>query len=54
MIGIKMDELKLLIAAKLDVTDFMDVMGWDLADLLDNINEEVLEEATTQLERAVR
>ena len=42
------DELKLLIAAKLDVTDFLDIIGYDLADLLEVLGDEI-EEYQTQL-----
>jgi len=37
------DELKLLINAKLDVTDFLDIIGYDLADLLDVLEDEIEE-----------
>ena len=37
------DELKLNIAAKLDVTDFLDIIGYDLADLLEVLGDEIEE-----------
>jgi hypothetical protein len=46
-----MDELKLLIASNLDVTEFLDIIGYDLADLLDKMDEEI-EEYQSQLLRA--
>ena len=42
------EELKFLIAAKLDVTDFLDIIGYGLADLLDVLEDEI-EENKTQL-----
>jgi len=33
-------ELKLLIAAKLDVTEFLDIIGYDLSDLLEKLEDE--------------
>ena len=35
------DELKLLIAAKLDVIDFLDIVGYDLSDLLELMEDEI-------------
>lgn len=40
------DELKLLIAAKLDVIDFLDIIGYDLADLLEVLGDEIEENYT--------
>jgi hypothetical protein len=37
------EELKLLIAAKLDVTDFLDIIGYELADLLEVLGDELEE-----------
>jgi hypothetical protein len=42
------EELKFLIAAKLDVTDFLDIIGYGLADLLDVLEDEI-EEYKAQL-----
>lgn len=35
------DELKDLIAAKLDVTEFLDILGLELVDILDKFEEEI-------------
>lgn len=37
------DELKDLIVAKLDVTEFLDILGYDLADIIDKFEEEIEE-----------
>ena len=37
----ELNELKLLIAARLDVTDFLDIIGYELADLLDVLDDEL-------------
>jgi len=37
------DELKDLIVAKLDVTEFLDIMGYDLADIIDKFQDEIEE-----------
>ena len=37
------NELKLLIAARMDVTEFLDIIGYDLADLLEKLVEEIEE-----------
>lgn len=37
------DELKLLIAARLDISEFLDIIGYDLADLLEVLGEEIEE-----------
>jgi hypothetical protein len=49
------EELKARIVAVLDVTDFLDLIGYDLADLV-NIPEieEQIEEAYTRIDRACR
>jgi hypothetical protein len=49
------EELKARIVAALDVVDFLDLVGYDLPDLL-NIPEieELIEENKPQLERACR
>lgn len=39
----ELDDLKTLIIHKLDTTDFMDILGWDLSDLVDKLEEEILE-----------
>ena len=35
------DELKDLIAAKLDVTEFLDIIGYELPDILHKFEEEI-------------
>lgn len=49
------EELKARIVAILDVTDFLDLIGYDLADLV-NIPEieDQIEEAYTRIDRACR
>jgi hypothetical protein len=48
-----LEELKLLIAANLDVYELLDVLGIDMTDLCD-ILEEQIEENESQLRRIVR
>lgn len=43
MIAGNVDELKDLIVAKLDVTEFLDILGYDLADIIDKFEEEIEE-----------
>lgn len=38
-----MDELKLRIIACLDVTDIMDILGWEVADLVDELEDYIAE-----------
>lgn len=47
------EELKTLIVANLDVIDFLDILGLEMADLVD-ILEEQIEEQRPQLIRACR
>lgn len=42
------DDLKVLIASKLDVMEFMDIIGYDLCDLVELMGDEI-EENFTQL-----
>jgi hypothetical protein len=37
------EELKDLIAAKLDVTEFLDILGLELTDILDKFEDEIAE-----------
>ncbi len=39
-----MNDLKALIAAKMDVTQFLDFLGLELDDILDKFDEEIEEE----------
>jgi hypothetical protein len=48
-----MDELKALIVAKLDVLEFLDILGYDVADLVEVLEDEI-EENQQELERACR
>ncbi len=47
------EELKINIIHKLDVIQFLDILGLDLTDLVDILEEEI-ERQQSQLERAVR
>jgi hypothetical protein len=47
------EELKDLIAAKLDVTEFLDILGLELVDILDKFEDE-LEDAKQELYSACR
>jgi hypothetical protein len=48
-----LEELKARIIATLDVTDFLDIIGWELPDLLE-VLEEQLEEHYDSLSNATR
>lgn len=45
------DELKVLIASKLDVTEFLDILGYDVGDLVEILEDEI-EENFSRLLRA--
>lgn len=47
------EELKALIVANLDVVEFLDILGLDMADLV-NLLEEEIEKEHTRLQRACR
>ena len=47
------DELKLLILAKLDITDLMDLLDLEMADIVDLLDEHI-EEHYARLQRACR
>lgn len=49
----ELDELKLQITASLDVTAFMDILGIDLAYLVELLEDEI-EEHKIELENAIR
>jgi hypothetical protein len=36
-------ELKILIASNLDVEEFLDIIGWDLGDLVEALEDEIEE-----------
>ena len=46
------DELKTLVASKLDVTEFLDVLGWTLEDLVDVLENSIFEDSFEELARA--
>jgi len=48
-----LQELKILIPAKLDVTEFLDIIGYELADLVEVLEEEI-EEHQAQLSAACK
>lgn len=48
-----LEELKARIVAVLDVTEFLDIIGYELADLVE-VLEEQIEENHAQLDRACR
>ncbi len=48
-----LDELKALIASNLDVTDFLDILGYELVDILDKFDEEIEEHIVT-IQQAVK
>lgn len=46
-----LDELKAQIVVALDVTDFLDILGYDLVDIIDLFDDEI-QENFTALQRA--
>jgi hypothetical protein len=38
-----LDELKALIASKLDVVEFLDILGWTMFDLVEALEDEIIE-----------
>jgi hypothetical protein len=38
-----LDELKLLIASKLDVAEFLDIIGYTMFDLVEALEDEIIE-----------
>lgn len=40
----EVQELKFLIASRLDVTEFLDLLGWTMFDLVDQLPEDIFEE----------
>jgi len=53
VICVKMDELKQLIIHNLDVEDLLDILGMDLADLVEKLEDEI-EENFDELMKAVQ
>lgn len=49
----ELEELKQLIASTLDVTDFLDILGLDLVDILDKFDDEI-NENFLELQQAVQ
>lgn len=47
------NDLKELIAAKLDALEFLDILGWDVSDLVEFLDEHIDEEQRQELIRAV-
>lgn len=39
----KTEDIKYLIASRLDVTEFMDILGWTMFDLVEKLDEEIEE-----------
>lgn len=37
-------DLKILVASRLDVTEFLDILGWTLYDLVEQLDEKIFEE----------
>jgi len=48
----EVQELKFLIASRLDVAEFLDILGWTMFDLVDNIPDDVFEENFEELMEA--
>lgn len=47
------EELKQLIAAKLTLEEIMDILGWDIGDLLETLEDEI-EMLQEEFEEAIR
>lgn len=47
------EELKELIAARLDIEEILDILGWDMPELID-VLEEYINEKQEEFEAAVR
>jgi hypothetical protein len=55
MIGDTLDELKARIVSAMDVTDFLDMLGLDLVDIIDLFDDELRdEEVQARFDRACR
>lgn len=45
----EVQDIKFLIASRLDVTEFLDILGWTLFDLVDYLPDDVFEEKADDL-----
>lgn len=45
----EVEELRFLIASRLDVAEFLDILGWTMFDLVDQLPEDVFEESFEDL-----
>lgn len=45
----EIEEFKLYVASRLDVTEFLDVLGWSIYDLVDNLPNDLFEESFDDL-----
>lgn len=45
----EVQELKFLIASRLDVAEFLDILGWTMFDLVERISDEVFEDSFEEL-----
>lgn len=45
----EVQDVKFLIASRLDVTEFLDALGWTMFDLVEYLPEEVFEESFEEL-----
>lgn len=43
------EDIKLLVASRLDVTEFLEVLGWDMYELVEQLDPQVFEEFDTEL-----
>jgi len=49
----ELEDIKFLIASRLDVTEFLDILGWTMFDLVEYLDRSVLEENFDTLIEAV-
>lgn len=48
----EVQDIKFLIASRLDVEEFLDILGWTMFDLVEVLDEQVLEEHIDELIKA--
>lgn len=48
----QIEELKARVATILDVQEFLDILGWTMFDLVDNLDPDVFDDNFEELERA--